>query len=163
MAVMAIQVVSMEVKKRDWTRDELLQNWGLRITGQSFGDPAKLFNKCSRSGDKTGMDDELQAVMFLENIKGFMLARPVLRHLFVDLKPLSAFRLMLPGEPLQNALERQGWLKVEGWSDPRDIPAIVYRSFVVAIDDELRVRPFRPLPPLAEKDANEIAAEVSGR
>jgi hypothetical protein len=156
-----MMVMEKAMSKSTWSREELLQVWGLRIGGASLGNPVRLFNRGERLGDVSGLDDEMQALMFVESTQGFLLSRPILRHVYCEYQPVHTFRLLLPGEGLQEALMRLGWLQVADWDHPSRLPHVVLDNFRATLDDRIRKTPFSPIPPEIKETGIEIGDRIS--
>lgn len=126
----------------------ILEAWGMRTSGRSLGDPLKLMNKSARSGDMQGMDDEAQAVYYLERTPGFAKAKPVIRHVHILALPIESFRINAPGESVLDAINRLGW---EGAS-AKGAAESVYQEFCNELADRARTDPFIPFRDYVEND-----------
>lgn len=137
-------------KPEPWTPDQLLEAWGLRSAGRSLTDPVKVLNRHIRAGDRCGMDDELQAVMYVERTAGFFDARPVLKHVYCEGLAIETFRILQPGDAILEGLARRGWVKhiARPW---KKIPQIVLDEFIATLADRCVREPFVPFHEVLEE------------
>jgi hypothetical protein len=123
--------------------EQMLELWGLRVSGDSLKCPMRL-----STGGEASIDDDLAAVRYVESIRGFAEARPVLVHVHVNGGEPNTFLLRLPGEPLSSAVSRLGWWMLHDLSADR-MAGSVYRGFVWLLEASLRKTPFVPPSRLA--------------
>ena len=83
------------------------------------------------------MDDEMQAVFYVETTAGFEKAKPIINHIHIKFKPAQTFRIANPGEDTNSALKRLGW-------QPRDNPMAIYKEFRDNLADRCNREPFKP-------------------
>lgn len=141
-------------KRNAWTPDQLLEAWGLRIDGASMGNDCKKFNRSLCAGDRAGMDDELQAVLYIESVPGFGIAKPILKHVHVDFKPARSFKFRKPGDTATRLaiLHRFGLVRLIHLPDPV-IAETVYLEFLDALIEQTKTRPFVPFHEIVEEVA----------
>ena len=118
--------------------EQLLEIWGLRVSGASLKHPFR-----TSTGEEPGIDDELAAVRYVERVKGFAEARPVLVHVHVDGGRLREFRVRAPGEDLGAALVRLNWWMLYDLR-AEEMPGTVYRGFLWMLETALAKAPFFP-------------------
>jgi hypothetical protein len=123
--------------------DRMLETWGLRISGASLKSPFKV-----STGGEPAIDDDLAAVRYVERLKGFVDARPVLAHVHIYGRSLSEFPLRQPGESLPAAIERLGWWMLID-TPPEQMAGAIYRGFFWILESALRRNPFIPPSQLA--------------
>jgi hypothetical protein len=127
------------------TVHEMLERWGLRVTGGTLKNPIRT----STGGDPLP-DDDLALVSYIRGTEGYDRAAPILSHRYSLGLPSGRFRVRNPGETLARALMRLGWFDLAGLPE-REIPRRVLREFRDALADRMRSDPYRPpsaLPPL---------------
>ena len=130
-------------KRNAWTPDQLLEAWGLRIDGASMGDPVKLMNPSLRSGDRCGMDDEAQAVLYVESVKGFFEVRPLLLAIYNRGETVTRVRWRQPGESKLTALMRYRRADLIEVPDVLIVESII-KPFLNALADKCIEKPFVP-------------------
>jgi hypothetical protein len=144
------------VKTKPLSAEEMLEQWGLRITGGSF----EFVGFRKQKGGSPTVDEAMAAVRYVESINGFERVRPILLHVYGDGQAIDDYQMFKPGETLPMALMRHGWFYMQG-HNPRKIPGLLLEEFKRALEKELQVRPFVPPEASPEVDILEIGASAS--
>lgn len=151
----------MSRKQDDWTPAKLLEVWGMRQFGRlpSAG-PGKA------TGGGAGTDEAEQVCLYVEQTKGFAMARPVLSWVYYEMKPVHTFRVCAPGEVLTSELlARKGWLFCCNMPQAI-IPRKVLGVFLDNLADRLREQPFVVYRDVEEDtgvghQGNEMAGQIN--
>ncbi len=134
-----------------WSAARMLEAWGLRTCGGFLKNPL-----AQSTGGAGACDENWQAKTYVEGVKDFALVRPVLVWVCTEGRDPASFPVKLPGESLDQALRRLGWLDYLMIA-PSRIALEVYRDFEVELIEALQVRPFVPMH-VAEKEDKEQPA-----
>lgn len=118
----------------------MLEAWGLRTCGGCLRNPLNL----STGGASGSCDENWQAKTYVEGVKDFALARPVLVWACIEGKDPAAFPIKRPGESLAQALRRLGWQDYVMVA-PGRIALEVFQDFEVELIEALQDRPFVPM------------------
>lgn len=139
------------------TAKQMLEIWGLRVSGGSMKDPL-----AKSTGGKAGPDDELALVYYVEATPGFFEAQSVLLHKYAHFKPLAQYRYRRPGESLFGASCRHGQAHLaKAGMNELALTKALHKKFVYALIAKMAEKPFMVPRVVVELTPEQIAAQVA--
>lgn len=133
---------------------QLLERWGLRVSGTSLDAPVKPLS----TAQGMGADIDLAVVSYVGTTTNYKRSVSVLFHVFGKGASIYDFRMFEPGDTLMLACLRLGWCELLAKVDPPEMPRFVLRDFKERIEERCRVEPF--LIPKFDEDEDDVRSQI---
>jgi hypothetical protein len=124
--------------------DQLLELWGLRISGGTL----RSVGLRPRSGEEPGVDEVMVVVRYVESTTGFERAKDALVWVYCRGREASEFPVVGPGQTLGAALLRRGWGMHLG-KPRREVAPAVVEEFRRELEKRLVAQPMVTIPVFA--------------